>query len=903
MRAPALQLLSVSSSQCPSISAPPYLSKSATQQVSASASQQVSNSASRHSTTTMDQSETSERAVYVTPHDGSIILRQNAYADMRPFIEQLWEDRRAMCCNIYLDEFPRGTAGKGATKEEEDAFLLGYFSEREFHLQGGRFLKQVLYAIAKFNEDSVLSHAEKWWREYNFCASSGMDAAQIRQVLDLHQAANFPDSFLKRVVLLISDGFRRFYGPQDPHSIDAAESAVEIVPTTAEQHFQEQQHRHRAVSIHDDHVRHGNGRPRQFHKKEYRGRNRRASVSPMITPLQHMSPSFPEFDATAQSYTPVVGFPMQPDGPFVGYYSPPTYAPEPRMPPDLLGSAYYPDTIVHQRNGSFSQRPRPRLVDPHSFARFGEERFAQQRSYAPPYNQRGNGHRSSFNSNRPRRSSLRSGDAWQGRQFERRVYSDHRAYAHPTERNYRTREHRSYLVQNQENATTIEIENDHNALPSLFEDNSVDKEFDKQDSSPKTTEDDSFQTAVETPTATPTEKLVCKNAQSVPNSPHSTIESDEDAPDAISPDDSSPDGVSSGGISHDDVAADGISPVGNPLSVAPSEKETLCQNAESASPHVTTTTESGDTTSIVPSGQHLTTGIHTSQSTASKPGPKQTESFSPFARRANMKKDSKQKLGKSKSKAKPEPVKPKQSIVDTPVNTGELCQESIETHETDVGVDNSISASASSLTEIRTEHAENDNMNVENPERSEPRSLQKQDDDQSKHHTDSATPQMLSTLSSVTALLSGALSSMSSNKSKKGDDSSTASVQNEVPAAAPKKKKSKKTKKKKKVKTTTQAPDGDSTETLANETPVGSPPSSKTFTLRENTNILDTRLSSLNIREGSIVELHENKIGYRTHLPDQQQENLSSKHNELVEQSRRKIQEMQEQEKLLKQRK
>jgi hypothetical protein len=163
----------------------------------------------------MDQPEMPGQIVpNMPPHDGSIILRQNAYADMRPFIIHLWEDRREMCCNIYLDQFPRGTADRGATKEEEDAFLLGYFSERDLHLQGGRFLKQILYAIAKFNEDSVCSHAERWWREYNFCSASGMDATQIRQVLDLHQGRNFPDSFLSRVVLLISDGYRRFRVPQ-----------------------------------------------------------------------------------------------------------------------------------------------------------------------------------------------------------------------------------------------------------------------------------------------------------------------------------------------------------------------------------------------------------------------------------------------------------------------------------------------------------------------------------------------------------------------------------------------------------------------------------------------------------------------------------------------------------------
>ena len=158
----------------------------------------------------MDQAELLEQHVpNIIPHDGSIILRQNAYADMRPFIEHLWEDRREMCCNIYLDQFPRGTTDRGATKEEEDAFLLSYFTDRDLHLQGGRFLKQVLYAIAKFNEDSVLSYAERWWREHNFCSATGMDAIQIRQVLDLHQGASFPDSFLSRVVLLISDGFRR----------------------------------------------------------------------------------------------------------------------------------------------------------------------------------------------------------------------------------------------------------------------------------------------------------------------------------------------------------------------------------------------------------------------------------------------------------------------------------------------------------------------------------------------------------------------------------------------------------------------------------------------------------------------------------------------------------------------
>ncbi|KAK6007956.1 hypothetical protein QM012_004770 [Aureobasidium pullulans] len=861
----------------------------------------------------MSQPESAQRAVNITPHDGSIILRQNAYADMRPFIEKLWEDRRSMCCNIYLDQFPRGATGKGATKEEEDAFLLDYFSERDFQLQGGRFLKQVLYAIAKFNEDSALTHAEKWWREYNFCASSGMDAAQIRQVLDLHQATNFPDSFLERVVLLIGDGFRRFCGHQDQLSTNVAEPGRELVPTTAQPHYQ-QQPRRRAVSIHDEQVRHGSGRPRQFHKQEYRGRNRRASMSPMIAPLQHMSPSFPDFDAAtsgfvdAQFYTPT-GFTMQHDGPFVGYYSPPTRAPEPRMPPDFLGPVYYPNDILHRRNSSFSQRPRPRLVDPHSFARFGEERFAPQRPYASQYSQRGSGHRSSFNSTIARRSSFRSGEAWQGptresRPFDRRIFSDHRGYAH-SERNHRVRENRSHsnLAGDHRNTSAdskVIMEpsdqiHTRSTLPSLSEASSVDKRDSspsKQDSSPRTTEDESFQTAAETPTATPTERPSCNKAQAVPNSPSNATESDEDAPDGGSPVEDFP-------IRHP------------PIPLVPTEEGVLAQKAGSFSTSPTITMESGDAYSA---NQQLTAGVHISQGTALKPGPKQTESFSPFARRANTKKNSKQRLGKSKSKSKSEPIKPKQFMVDTPVDMSvkEICQESVESHEKEADVENSISASVtSSLAEISTEQGEDDHdkmyrstFHIEEPEHAEPSGPQTQSDDPSKYQTESATPQMLSTLSSVTALLSGALSSMSSNKAKKDDDSSTVSLENDVPATAPKKK-SKKTKKKKKAKTATQVPDGDSTETLANETPVGSPPSNKKHTLQENTNILDTRLSSLNIREGSIVELHENKIGYRTVFlgQDQQQENLSSKHNEVVEQSRRKIQEMQEQEKLLKQKK
>jgi hypothetical protein len=145
-----------------------------------------------------------------SPCDGSVIARSDPFSDLRPFIKHLWESRQAMCCNIYPDEFPRGTEGKGATKDEEDEFLLRYFSASDLHMQGGRFLKQVLYSIARFNEGNVLNCAAQWASEYKIShLDPGMDAARIRQILDGYHSVSHPDSFLSRVVLVISYGLHQ----------------------------------------------------------------------------------------------------------------------------------------------------------------------------------------------------------------------------------------------------------------------------------------------------------------------------------------------------------------------------------------------------------------------------------------------------------------------------------------------------------------------------------------------------------------------------------------------------------------------------------------------------------------------------------------------------------------------
>jgi hypothetical protein len=539
--------------------------------------------------------------------------------------------------------------------------------------------------------------------------------------------------------------------------------------------------------------------------------------------------------------------------------------------PGYPGPAYYPDGDITRRNsGSFNRRgPRtPRVVDPHSFARYHE---SQQRSH-PSYAQRG-GHRSSFSSSRGRRPSFRSGDAWQGprdtRPFDRRVQSDHRAggYAQP-------RESRSYSGESTENRsrsdTGFALESDEQGyaqpvLPSLSEDGSVDGEVAKQqDSSPKTIEDDSFQTAAETPTATPTENESFEKPHSAPHSPVSLTESD------------------------------GIAPIDTNLSEALTEEKLPDTKAESVpySP-TTSTTESGDTASIQTAGQ---------QPAVLKSGPKQTESFSPFARRANTKKkEPKQKPAKSKIKQKPEPLK--QPMVDTPMSAEATLEEHVESNdETVVGPSSHVAEDCAEESENNESHKPK--VNVED------------------HRTELSTSQPRSTLSSFSGFFTGALNMGSSNKSKSGDDPGSAVSKPEpsqsetsqpdtsqpeashpevVPSTSKNKSKNKNKRKKKKAKAAAKALDDTSTETIANETPVGSPPSTN-MPLRQNTNMLDNRLSILNIREGSIVELHENMINYHTSRPVQQENfSLAQACGDTVERSRRKLDEMRMKEKLLKQ--
>lgn len=137
-----------------------------------------------------------------------------------------------MCENIYPDQFPRG--GKGhATKQEEDAFLLEHCDIESLHMHGGRFLKQALYSIAKYNEDSVLAFARDWaLRNRDFYEDRSMlmgmcgSVAQIKNFFDAEEAAKHPEAFLERAILAIRHGLQQLHDAQTGTKLDVQQQTL-----------------------------------------------------------------------------------------------------------------------------------------------------------------------------------------------------------------------------------------------------------------------------------------------------------------------------------------------------------------------------------------------------------------------------------------------------------------------------------------------------------------------------------------------------------------------------------------------------------------------------------------------------------------------------------------------------
>lgn len=137
-----------------------------------------------------------------------------------------------MCGNIYPDQFPRGEKGQ-ATKQEEDAFLLEHFDAESLHVHGGRFLKQALYSIAKYNEDSVLAFAREWaLRNRDFYEDRSMlmgmcgSVAQIKNFFDAEEAAMHPEAFLQRTILAIRHGLQQLHEAQTVAKLEVQQQTL-----------------------------------------------------------------------------------------------------------------------------------------------------------------------------------------------------------------------------------------------------------------------------------------------------------------------------------------------------------------------------------------------------------------------------------------------------------------------------------------------------------------------------------------------------------------------------------------------------------------------------------------------------------------------------------------------------
>jgi len=98
-----------------------------------------------------------------------IIASSNRFADLMPFCDNTYNSDKTWWGSILPWEFPQN-----ATREVEEAFLRGFFTEVEIHMQGGaqgagsgfRFLKHAWYSIALRNlHYGIPAIAEKWMNE------------------------------------------------------------------------------------------------------------------------------------------------------------------------------------------------------------------------------------------------------------------------------------------------------------------------------------------------------------------------------------------------------------------------------------------------------------------------------------------------------------------------------------------------------------------------------------------------------------------------------------------------------------------------------------------------------------------------------------------------------------------
>ncbi|TKA66012.1 hypothetical protein B0A55_09282 [Friedmanniomyces simplex] len=105
-------------------------------------------------------------------HDGPVIASSNRYTDLAPYCGRIYAAEHHKWRDVLPWDFP-----PAATKDDEEAFLRTYFTDREIYVQGGapngyKFLKQVWYCIAMWNvQVKVPRVAEQWIREMGITAA------------------------------------------------------------------------------------------------------------------------------------------------------------------------------------------------------------------------------------------------------------------------------------------------------------------------------------------------------------------------------------------------------------------------------------------------------------------------------------------------------------------------------------------------------------------------------------------------------------------------------------------------------------------------------------------------------------------------------------------------------------
>lgn len=171
--------------------------------------------------------------------DTPIIARSNPYNDLRPFIEYQWRTRETMCKNLFIVDFPHGTNGAGATKEDEDFFLSGHFDARSIKLHGPRPLKQALYAIAVYNHDQANEFVRKWatanadyYENRSMLMGMSGPVAEPRTFFSAEEAVGHGDKFLRYAIRLIRQDPRLLKVQQQQTTQTAGTSSPSGKPVT-----------------------------------------------------------------------------------------------------------------------------------------------------------------------------------------------------------------------------------------------------------------------------------------------------------------------------------------------------------------------------------------------------------------------------------------------------------------------------------------------------------------------------------------------------------------------------------------------------------------------------------------------------------------------------------------------